>query len=251
LTGNVVEKYSYTVYGQVETQSDHGAPLAAGRVGNRFMFTGREYDYETGLYHYRARIYNPGIGRFMQTAPVGYGDGMNWYLYCGNNPIGLVDPYGLCGVKGQYSSCFRGAGGDILQALYDGASLGGCGIFDLANTVTGGSLDQYQGQFDSRDALARNGLAGRISYGLGSVAGGAAAAAAALEVLGADLVLWGGTATAASNPQAVESVSVYLNTTAEGTVNYVGITNDMVRRAGEQASRGFTIEPIKGLDGNK
>jgi len=45
---------------------------------------------ETGLYYYRARYYNPHIGRFMQTDPVGYG-----YAYCGNNPIGRVDPSGL------------------------------------------------------------------------------------------------------------------------------------------------------------
>jgi RHS repeat-associated protein len=59
------------------------------------MFTGREYDKETGLYYYRARYYNPQIGRFLQTDPVGYDAGMNWYAYCGNSPIGLTDPSGL------------------------------------------------------------------------------------------------------------------------------------------------------------
>jgi RHS repeat-associated protein len=61
---------------------------------NRFMFTGREYDKETGLYYYRARYYNPQIGRFLQTDPVGYGAGMNMYAYCGNSPAGLCDPFG-------------------------------------------------------------------------------------------------------------------------------------------------------------
>ena len=61
---------------------------------NRFMFTGREYDKETGLYYYRARYYNPQIGRFLQTDPVGYGDGMNSYRYCGNNPLSATDPSG-------------------------------------------------------------------------------------------------------------------------------------------------------------
>jgi hypothetical protein len=32
----------------------------------------------------------------MQTDPVGYGDDINWYLYCGNNPIVRVDPKGRC-----------------------------------------------------------------------------------------------------------------------------------------------------------
>jgi RHS repeat-associated protein len=58
------------------------------------MFTGRRFDFETGLYYYRARYYNPYIGRFLQTDPVGYDDGLNWYAYCGNNPIVYVDPFG-------------------------------------------------------------------------------------------------------------------------------------------------------------
>lgn len=63
-------------------------------VANRFMFTGREYDPETGNYYYRARFYNPQIGRFLSPDPLGYADSMNLYQYCGNNPINLIDPYG-------------------------------------------------------------------------------------------------------------------------------------------------------------
>lgn len=58
------------------------------------MFTGREYDAETGLYHYRERSYSPQIGRFLQTDPVGACD-ENRYTYCYDNPVNLVDPYGL------------------------------------------------------------------------------------------------------------------------------------------------------------
>jgi len=57
-------------------------------------FTGRQFDIETGLYYYRARYYNPYIGRFLQTDPIGYGDGMNWYVYCKNNPLRFLDPSG-------------------------------------------------------------------------------------------------------------------------------------------------------------
>jgi len=85
--GDSCQSYEYSVYGQVAA-SDPNHP-------NPYMFTGRRFDIETGLYYYRARYYNPHIGRFMQTDPVGYSAGMNWYAYCRNNPLSLVDPSGL------------------------------------------------------------------------------------------------------------------------------------------------------------
>jgi RHS repeat-associated protein len=85
-SGTVVQLYEYSVYGQVAA-SDADHP-------NRFMFTGREFDKDTGLYYYRARYYHPEIGRFLQTDPVGYDAGLNLHGYCGNNPIIRIDPFG-------------------------------------------------------------------------------------------------------------------------------------------------------------
>jgi RHS repeat-associated protein len=85
--GAVANLYEYSIFGEVSA-SDPNHP-------NRFLFTGREFDSETGLYYYRARYYNPYIGRFLQTDPVGYRNGVNWYTYCANDAVNLVDPGGL------------------------------------------------------------------------------------------------------------------------------------------------------------
>ncbi|NLH18197.1 MAG: RHS repeat-associated core domain-containing protein [Phycisphaerae bacterium] len=60
-------------------------------VKNPWLFTGRQYDPETGLYQYRARMYSPALGRFLQPDPIGYADSMNLYgitnayIACSNN----------------------------------------------------------------------------------------------------------------------------------------------------------------------
>jgi len=82
---DLVESYSYDVFGQPSNTSD---------VNNPYLFTGRRYDDETGLYYYRARYYDYATGRFMQTDPIGHASGLNLYTYCGNNPLTWIDPFG-------------------------------------------------------------------------------------------------------------------------------------------------------------
>jgi RHS repeat-associated protein len=86
--GAVANTYTYDSFGNLTN--------SAGSVSSPFEYTGRELDSETGLYFYRARYYDPQVGRFLREDPLGLNSGqINFYSYVGNQPVDYFDPFGL------------------------------------------------------------------------------------------------------------------------------------------------------------
>jgi RHS repeat-associated protein len=70
--------YTYDSFGNLISST--------GAVTNSFRYTAREFDTETDLYYYRARYYDPLIGRFVSEDPIGFMGGGNFYAYAGDDP---------------------------------------------------------------------------------------------------------------------------------------------------------------------
>lgn len=104
--GNIVEAYDTDAWGRTQIY-DAPAPGSSGNDGwwsndarrtnvprCEFIFVGRRYDPETGLYYFRRRYYHPEFGRFLTRDPQNYRDGMNLYSYAADNPLKHMDPSG-------------------------------------------------------------------------------------------------------------------------------------------------------------
>lgn len=84
-SANLVEQVNYDSFG-----------THTGSSRTRYTYTGRESDPETDLMYYRARFYDAQLGRFISEDPIAFQGGGNWYAYVDNNPLGWIDPEGLC-----------------------------------------------------------------------------------------------------------------------------------------------------------
>ena len=85
--GTLANTYTFDAFGKLTAST--------GTLKNPFQYTGRDADSETGLYYYRARYYDPSVGRFISEDPIGLQGGPNFYDYVANDPVDFNDPRGL------------------------------------------------------------------------------------------------------------------------------------------------------------
>lgn len=120
-TGSVLATSSYDEYG---VQASNGT--------GRFGYTGQLWLPELGMNYYKARMYYPTLGRFMQTDPIGYGDGANLYAYVKGDPVNRQDSLGLCAhiynaIYGKYGGKWVFLGRDYVGSIGCGGGGGGSG----------------------------------------------------------------------------------------------------------------------------
>jgi RHS repeat-associated protein len=123
---------------------EYGNPQA-GNLG-AFGYTGQAWLPSMGIWYYKARVYDPELGRFLQTDPIDVEGGINLYAYVANDPINAIDPLGLKGWCATLS--FESTAGNVTQCFPD-VGPGGAG-----RAGAGSGLSAGQGRLEGKSKQA-------------------------------------------------------------------------------------------------
>ena len=234
--GTMVAKYLYDAWGNCTISSETTNYAVAN--ANPIRYRGYYYDSDTGLYYCNARYYSPKWRRFISPDDTAYLDpesvnGLNLYCYCGNDPVNYVDPsghewYNVLGwiglglVVAAAAVLTLGAFGVAVGAVIHGAAVGaliGAGAGAALGAAGGMIYDAVQGNEFGTSIWA----GAQAGFGIGAIIGAVA----------------GGTVGYFST----HCHSVYISRLEDGTVNYVGRTNNIARRTAEHANAGRGVVP--------
>ncbi len=186
--GGNVGYFNYSPFGET-LNSTISPPIKL-----RYRYTGQEYDAETNLYNYRARLYDPAIGRFYAPDPSGQQNSS--YAYVGNNPISLTDPtgewFGLDDLFATAIGAFVGVTVELVSEAVsgDGISFSKLGVAAVAGAAAGettlyagpiaggavgGALNKFGDNLvdgnDALDGVATAGIIGGVTAGIMGKAG--------------------------------------------------------------------------------
>ncbi len=138
--GSLQARYQYDAWGNERTTT--------GSSWNRFAFTGHEKDEETGLYYFKARFYDPQLGRFLtQDSYLGEAENapsLHRYLYAYANPTVYTDPTGHVPVLDEWGEFHTDTAGELIEEAGNTDSklaAVGLGVMAGANYVVGGVVE--------------------------------------------------------------------------------------------------------------
>ena len=228
--GTEIVKYRYNAWG--ETVSIKGTGANTIGLFNPIRYRSYYFDAETGLYYVSSRYYDPEVYRFINAdaaiGQIGNVQGTNMFAYCFNNPVNMSDPTGNLP---KLSTIFTVVAVAAVAVAAVAVTVATCGTAAPALAVAGGGI-------------------------IGGISAGAAATAASVAT-GAMIVAGVSTAAAVTSAVAEKAVkksakqnnSVYVLKDDTGTVQYVGRTTDVAKRAkaheANPARAGLKLEVIQ------